>query len=113
MLSNKGFTLIEVLIASTVVFVIITTIVPIVMLIEYERNVLRTRLTYTHLLHDELQPYLWETDQKLPHTYTKKIQLNEVTFHFSKNNHLVKGCVQWQNVKQTNEKMCLYGRPKQ
>src|SRR5699024_7436377 len=87
--NNNGFTLIEVLLAFMIVFIVITTIVPIVSLIEYERTILSDRRTYTHVLHDELQPYLWES-KATPDTYTKKIAANEVTFQFSKREHLVK-----------------------
>ncbi len=109
--NNNGFTLIEVLLAFMIVFIVITTIVPIVSLIEYERTILSDRRTYTHVLHDELQPYLWES-KATPDTYTKKFAANEVTFQFSKREHLVKGCAHWKNVKQTNEKICLYGKTK-
>src|SRR5699024_8409295 len=49
--NNKAFTLIEVLVGSSILFIIIITIVPINSLLESERNLLSDRYDYTKKRH--------------------------------------------------------------
>src|SRR5699024_8165736 len=107
--NNKAFTLIEVLVGSSILFIIIITIVPLNSLLESERNLLRDRYDYTNKLHDELQSFIWE-DKKIPVTYERRINKNTVCFEFSKESReLIKGRVNWQNVRSKNEEICVYG----
>lgn len=113
-MSNKGFTLIEVLIATSIIVVMVTSIVPIATLLNYEREILSDRRTITYLLHDELQPFIWEEDGKLfPVIYTKSIKNKIVTLRFTLQNEFIKGCAKWENVKQSNETVCLFGYPEE
>ncbi|WP_029271023.1 prepilin-type N-terminal cleavage/methylation domain-containing protein [Virgibacillus alimentarius] len=107
--NNKGFTLIEVLVASSIIFTIVSTTVPITSLLLKEREILSDRRIITSRLHDELQPFLWEKKKTLPSTFIKTISETPVKFHFSYKEKLIKGCAEWENVKERNEKICIYG----
>ncbi|MBP1969743.1 prepilin-type N-terminal cleavage/methylation domain-containing protein [Virgibacillus natechei] len=109
MLKNNGFTLVEVLVASSILMVVITTLVPIISLINEHQALLSERRTFSYLLHDELQPFVHQHETTIPTSYSKQVHHKTLAFQFSKENELVKGCVQWQNVKNTNEVICLYG----
>ncbi|WP_188453665.1 type II secretion system protein [Virgibacillus oceani] len=113
MKNNKGFTLIEVLVAFSIIFMIATTLVPIATTLNTELEVLSQRRMLTNRLHDELQDYLWDSEPAIPKTYTERINKKEVLFHFNLENRLIKGCAEWQNVKQSIEKYCLYGYPQE
>lgn len=106
--NNRGFTLLEVLVASIIVFTLIVTIVPISSLLEQERAVLSERRTFSARLHDDLQPFLWN-ERQVPISYTDIINLIEVTFHFTHEGEYIKGCVNWENARNKKETICLYG----
>lgn len=108
LLNNNGFTLIEVLIGSSIIFMLITTILPIGSLLEQEKTVLSQRRILSAKLHDELQPFLWEGLQ-VPVTYSNVVGLLDVTFNFSYDGEYIKGCVNWENARGKNETICLYG----
>ncbi|UJL44840.1 type II secretion system protein [Virgibacillus sp. NKC19-16] len=108
-MKNNGFTLIEVLVASSVLMMVISTVVPIISLITEHQSLLSDRRTFNYYLHDELQPYLHQQETALPTNYSETIHNKTVTFEFQMVNELVKGCAEWQNVKNNNEVICLYG----
>lgn len=107
----NGFTLIEVLIASSILMMMITTFVPIFSLLKNEQTVLSDRRTIAFRLHDELQYYLWDKTATMPASFMETIQFRSVAFEFTKNDDLVKGCAKWKNVKKIGEVTCLYGYP--
>ncbi len=106
--NSRGFTLLEVLVASSIVFTLLTTIIPIASLLEQERVVERERLTFSARLHDELQSFLWN-DLQLPLSYSDVIHLIDVTFNFTHEGEYIKGCVNWENARKKSETICLYG----
>lgn len=108
MLNNDGFSLIEVLIATSIIFMLLTTIIPLASLLEQERTVLGQRRTLSAMLHDELQPFLWGKSQ-IPATYSEMNGLLEIRFKFVYEGEYVKGCVNWENARKKNETICLYG----
>lgn len=112
MINNKGFTLSEVLIASSILFIIIVTIIPINSLISSERHLLKERYENTSLLYEELQTYVQghNKEKQLPHVYKRTINKKIIEFKFEEqSNKIIKGCVEWINVRETLEKTCLYG----
>lgn len=109
LLKNNGFTLVEVIVASSILMVVITTIMPIISLITEHQRLLSDRRTFSYQLHDELQPYVHQQDTSLPSNYSKTIHNKKVAFQFRKENELIKGCAEWKNVKNNNEIICLYG----
>jgi len=108
--NNKGFTLIEVLIAFSIVVVVTTTVIPMTTLLSYEREILHDRLKISLVLQEHLQSIIREdNDQTPPVTYEETIQTKRVQFNFSQKNKLIKGCVTWKNVQERTEKICLHG----
>lgn len=108
-LNNKGFSLIEALVASSLVFILIATIVPISSLLNNERKILVERRLAASKLHDEFQPILWESHDSLPLPYNSTINSMSVSFSFTFENELIKGCVKWKNAKDQQDRICLYG----
>lgn len=106
--NNKGFTIVEVLVAASMILTLMTVVIPISVLLEKERTVLSDRRTFMNQLHDELQPYLWN-DLTLPVSYSAFIDQTEVKFDFMKEKHVIKGCATWENARRKREKICLYG----
>ncbi len=58
--NHKGFTLLEVLVATTIIFMLITTMVPLTTLLTKERKLASENLILANMLHDELQPFFME-----------------------------------------------------
>lgn len=109
---NNGFTLVEVLVASSILFMMIIVIIPINTLLTTERTILKDRHEFKQTLQEELQPFIWETNKELPATYVKEMNHKSVSFQFTRQpDNLIKGCVQWENVRNQREKICLYGYP--
>jgi len=108
LLNSRGFTLLEVLIASSIILMLISIIVPITSLLEQERTVLKERRAFSARLHDELQPFLWN-DLELPISYSSVNNLVDITFRFTHESEYIKGCVSWENAREKNETICLYG----
>lgn len=112
-LNNKGFSLIETLVASSVIFILIATIVPITSLLNNEREILIERRLAASKLHDEFQPIIWNNHGNLPLSYKSTINSMSVLFSFTFENDLIKGCVKWKNAKDQPDSICLYGFPPQ
>ncbi|WP_339228114.1 type II secretion system protein [Oceanobacillus sp. FSL K6-2867] len=112
MQNHNGFTLIEVLIASGIVFTVIATFSPIISTLHTEQKVLSERRKLAYALHDELQQFIWNTNTLLPKEFIQTIDENkEVQFKFQQENGVIKGCAKWNNAKNNNEKLCFYGLP--
>ncbi|MFD1038475.1 hypothetical protein ACFQ3N_08705 [Virgibacillus byunsanensis] len=109
MLNNNGFSLIESLVANSIMMMIILTIVPIISLLNSESVALSNQREFVLFLHDELQPYIHNSNESLPSSYTVKLNSSLVTFSFSSENEFIKGCAEWNNVKNQTKKHCIYG----
>ena len=109
--NNKGFTLIEVLIAFSIIVLLVTTFLPIGLLIKKESIVLSERRKVSSMLHDELQHYLFEDAIESSVSYFKKNINRQVEFRFIREAELIKGCAIWESIKEKEERFCLYGYP--
>lgn len=107
--NNRGFTLIEVLVAFSLIMMLVTTFIPISSIIEKHTSILSDRRVISSKLHDELQKQLWEKKSLSSESVIIKVNKKAVTFFFTNENELIKGCAKWENVKNQNEKFCLYG----
>ncbi|MUK87135.1 hypothetical protein GMD78_01815 [Ornithinibacillus sp. L9] len=113
MRKNDGFSVTEVLVATAIVLLIVGTVVPINSLLDKERLTIRERRMITLTLHDEMQPHLWSDDYELPYTKEEVLGNKQLLFHFSLEEDLIKGCVDWKNAKNKQETICLYGYQEQ
>lgn len=105
--NNKGFSLIEVLVANSILLVLLVTFIPIYTTITYEQAVLKNRLMITSALHDELQPIIWQVADM--ENYSKRINKQSVAFSFMLEDQYIKGCANWLNKQDREEEVCLYG----
>lgn len=109
--NSSGFSLIEVLIAIAMIFSLVSTFLPIIVLLDAEQDVLSERRELAYELHDKLQQFIWDnatiTDQlnKIPSDSRNAV------FDFEEENGFIKGCVEWTNAKKREETLCLYGLP--
>lgn len=108
MLNSKGFILIEVLVTTVILLTILLLLSPLFTQLLQERKALKDRRMISAHLHDELQKKLWQSVQ-IPETYEKDYHGRTLTFQFSDEQEMIKGCVSWKNAKQKEESFCLYG----
>lgn len=106
---NRGFTLIEVLVAFSLVMLLVTTFIPISSIIQQHTTILSDRRIISSKLHDELLKQLWEEKSLMSESFTENVNKKKVEFYFTIENELIKGCATWDNAKNKNEKFCLYG----
>ncbi|WP_182858763.1 type II secretion system protein [Oceanobacillus picturae] len=114
MRDNKGFTLIEVLITVSILLGVVITVIPLLQLLILEGETLTDRRYMNQELFDELQPFLWSSGRPLPQSQHTTFQSNgmKAVYHFTQERELIKGCVEWTNVKEKRETICLYGVPR-
>ncbi|MFC4558802.1 prepilin-type N-terminal cleavage/methylation domain-containing protein [Virgibacillus kekensis] len=110
MKSNKGFSLIESLVAVSMLCMMIVTLIPLTSLIMTERDILHEKRLYSNILHDKFQDYIWNTGEPLPSRVEEEIAGKKLVFTFTIENKLLKGCVVWTNAKKMSEETCFYGR---
>ncbi len=111
MQNSKGFSLIEVLVAASIVFTLVLTTIPITSLLMQEREVLSERRLISSRLHDELQQFLWQGDVSPPASFTRTVNKASASFHFSAEGKFIRGCAEWKNARKQKDKICLYGIP--
>src|SRR5690625_4526280 len=66
---NHGFTLVEVLVVSSTILMMVTTLLPISLLLYQERLVFSDHRTIHSQFHDELHAFLWTYQLALSVTY--------------------------------------------
>ncbi|HLR08247.1 MAG TPA: prepilin-type N-terminal cleavage/methylation domain-containing protein [Bacillota bacterium] len=110
MRKNKGFSLIEVMTSFSIVLMLILTLLPIVSLLNKERDVLNKRSLISIRLHDTLQDYI-RLEHVTPDTRQTTVDGTDVHYTFTDEGEYVKGCAEWNNIKNETEEVCLYGYP--
>lgn len=90
---------------------LIITIFPVSIQIKKEQQKLSDRIAIGTTLYDELQQRVWSTTFTTPFSFERKTKNKHLYFQFTSTNNLLKGCVEWTNVKQEKEKQCLFGYP--
>jgi len=109
MLTNsKGFIWVETLIAMTVFISLCTFVLPIYSTIQQHQTIISERSLIGQHLYNELQKQLHE-DRNPTYTSTETLVNRTVRIAFSLDGKFVKGCATWTNVKNKQEKLCLYG----
>lgn len=106
---DSGFTFVETLIATLLLFSILSLLIPALTFIKLEQAVFHERLRITSALHDDLSRYLWEPQLHEQVTYSVTPHKTQAEFSFTLEGDQLKGCATWQNAKQKREEKCLYG----
>lgn len=110
--NNKGYILIEVLIATSMLFTFVFTFVPLTSLLLVERENLSHYRQISSQLHDKLLFIIYDDDHPpdLPKQYKESFKDYPVIYLFRKDeNDLIKGCALWRNNNDRQEEVCLYG----
>lgn len=103
---NKGFTLLESMVAISLLLSVTITIIPSLSHIRMLQKELSIERHTLSTLHDELNIVRQES---LPVEKNDEIY-PKITYQFTKEENLIKGCVKWEN---SNEAMCLYKHEKE
>lgn len=106
---KKGFVLIEALVTITIILTTVSIIIPSSIIVKKERQVLIDQQRIVTKLHDLIQPYIWDSKLLDKDSFSIKVKDRLVTIDISSEQKLIKGCAQWENVKQKTETFCLYG----
>jgi len=109
--NSNGFSMIEALVAASLLMMIITNLIPLTSLILNERESLQQKQNISSELHNQLQDFLWEEQTSLPHRLLKTVDGTEAEFRFTTKGNLLKGCATWKNANERNGQFCLYGHP--
>ncbi len=105
--TSKGFTLVETLVAVSILFISLAIVVPSFVLIQKERNELYTELTIIDSLRSELM-HLDHQNTTFPAKFSGTMNEKELVYHLSTTNQFVKGCVTWENNHFNEKNFCLY-----
>lgn len=108
LIRKNGYSIIEVIVASSLFLSTVAIFVPILSQLQMEKNILNERRIAAFQLQEELQQYIWKEESLLPAAYSTDISGRALRFQFTEIDQLIKGCVEWQNAKQNNETFCLY-----
>ncbi|WP_112181302.1 MULTISPECIES: hypothetical protein [Paraliobacillus] len=108
---QQGFVITELLASFSILMMISFTLVPIILQLSIEQNILFQKRDIQSFLHDELQSFS-ENSNSSQDTQKDLVRNNkEVTLSFIKEDPLWKGCAIWNNVKNQTEEICLYYYP--
>lgn len=111
-INQKGFSMIEMLMAWSLMMLLVGTALPIQQLLQVEKQVLKNRHTVQMALHHQLTEQL---TADVPEMADTNIQIGhqDVQISYEEKVNYLEGCARWANEKKQNEKVCLYGiRPK-
>lgn len=106
-LKYNGFTLIETLMAVTVLFLSLLLIVPSFVLVQQERKMLYTEIDMIDSLRSELNDPNSQ-DMQLPYEMSITLSGNDAHFHFTKDGNFKKGCAKWETNQSKEKTFCLY-----
>lgn len=114
-LKNKkqdGFVLTELLASFSILMMISFTLIPIILQLTIEQDILFQKRDIQSYLHDELLDFSMNTEIK-KQIIRKESERNnkQITITFSREHPLWKGCARWKNAKNQTEKTCLYHYP--
>lgn len=97
--------MIQTLIAFTIVILLVMTIMPSIVVIKKEQDILKQRLKNSYHLHDILIEELNEKTSK------NKVKKNiNLEYRIVYQDELIKVCGTWTNIKEKQENRCYYGK---
>ena len=111
MRNNKGFTLMEVLLTTTLFLSMLFTISPISIQIYKERQILNEEHFIMHTLYNELRTTVLTntfTDSKTTH---HSFRNTNFSIYYQQEELLIKGCASWNNSRNITKEVCFYAYP--
>jgi len=109
MRNAKGFSFIEILISVSLILFLAALCIPISSKLHIERKILSERRQFTQLLHDELQTFIWSTENSPALHFVRIKKEKEIQISYIPIGNKWKGCATWINAKHEQEESCLYG----
>ena len=103
--AEKGVSLIQTLIAFTIVILLVTSIIPSIIIVKKHQDVLKQRLTAANKLHDILIKEISTNDSV---NQTGENDLFQFKIFYKK--ELIEVCGTWTNIKNERENRCYYGK---
>lgn len=107
--NNSGFSLVEVVVSASIIFMLITIALPIITIVQRESKELTNHRTIAETLHDELYQYIQKQTYKKT-SYVKNVEHKAVQLSFEVQISNVKGCASWEHERDGNKSICLYGK---
>lgn len=108
MRNNDGFTLLESIVAMTIIFSLMLTILPIHSTLQLERALNKEKRDITYHLHDELL-YALEATNQLKSNYIIETVFTNLQIEFTETKNTLKACATWIDLKERDQEVCLYG----
>src|SRR5690625_962534 len=105
-LKSNGFTLIEVLIAASILFIVTSIVMPASLLLHQERLIMRDQRMISAMLHDEIQMFIDTDEPNKQFKYEKQAHNKTLQFEFRIKDNFINACVMWTNVKEDEETLC-------
>lgn len=105
--------MIEVLIASSIFFQALIVFIPIYADVQLAKDTLSDKRWAAHQLQAELQQFIWGSPPPLPAFHETTSGGTSFHFQFDKEDIYTKGCVSWQNAKESKETLCLFALSKE
>lgn len=103
--NEKGYSLIQTIISFTIVVLLVTTIVPSIIQIKKEQDVLKQQLSSSYKLHDLL---IKEINSKS--TINKTGTIHSINYKVVYHDKVIEVCGNWINIKDIEENRCYYGK---
>mgnify|MGYP005850824387 CR=1 FL=1 len=109
---QNGFVLSELLVSFSLIMMVSFTLLPIILQLKVEQNILFQYREIQSQLHNELQSFSSTTSTESIY-FKKELEINNavVIITCEKEDKLWKGCATWNNVKTQKEKICQYYHP--
>lgn len=105
-MKSNGFTLIEVLIAASILFIVTSIVMPASLLLHQERLIMRDQRMISAMLHDEIQMFIDTDEPNKQFKYEKQAHNKTLQFEFRIKDNFINACVMWTNVKEDEETLC-------
>lgn len=105
--NDNGFTLIEVLVATSLLFLTLSFILPSFVILHSERQSLYREIEIVQQLEQKLHDASLESE-RIPFQISEEISGRFITYIFTIDDQLIKGCAHWETEKTDETSMCLY-----
>ncbi|HLS36182.1 MAG TPA: hypothetical protein VK061_08090 [Bacillota bacterium] len=110
-MDKNGYIFFDTLISLVLVINFVFMMIPLINLINFERDFLQEKMNISSLLHDELQNIIMQENFNEDITIKKMRNEKEIFLKFSLfEKDYIKACATWISHQDRNEEVCLYGK---